>query len=252
MVWQAPPAWPQRRPAPWDHGWLPRAGYVMPAMLRSRNRDGGPPRASTYQYAPRHLLYQRGSDYDMVPDHMWESIIKSRLPAHLWQGWRMIARNLVSPQCERETDEVATWISRHGAEHGFRAPNTRERGRAMGMMAYLEELELEERVLYDAQGNSFDPQAVMLRLQPGVLGWTRGETGARHVYPSASAVHGAFGAVLEYVRGRGLAGVEHPYPHDLREWILNMEDGSPFSQTPAVVRDERVTDQAAEHGRRER
>ena len=102
------------------------------------------------------------------------------------------------------------------------------------------------------KGNSFDPQAVVLRLQPGVLGWTRGEAGTRHVYTSAGTVHGAFGAVLEYVRGRGLTGVEHPFPHDLREWILNMEGGSQFSQTPAAVRDEGATDQAAEHGRRER
>ena len=79
----------------------------------------------------------------------------------------MIARNLVSPQCERDTDDVAAWIAQHGAEQGFRTPNTRERGRAIGMLAYLGELELGEQALYDAQGNSFDPQAVMLRLPTG-------------------------------------------------------------------------------------
>ena len=33
----------------------------------------------------------------------------------------------------------------------------------MGMEAYLTELGLTERVLYDAQGNLFDPQAVVSR-----------------------------------------------------------------------------------------
>ena len=73
----------------------------MPAMLRSINRGGGAIRASTYQYARRFLLYQRGSEFDMVPDHLLEHAIKVRLPMHSRQGWGVIARNLVSPQSEK-------------------------------------------------------------------------------------------------------------------------------------------------------
>ncbi|MFM7982393.1 MAG: hypothetical protein ACKPKO_24040, partial [Candidatus Fonsibacter sp.] len=40
---------------------------------------------------------------------------------------------------------------------GFRTPNVQERGRAVGMSAYLQDLGLEESELYDAQGNPFDP-----------------------------------------------------------------------------------------------
>ena len=38
LPWQPIVTWPPRRSAPWDSGWSPRPGYVMPAMLRSRNR----------------------------------------------------------------------------------------------------------------------------------------------------------------------------------------------------------------------
>jgi len=208
-----------------------------------------PVRASTYQYAPRFLLYQRGSEFDMVPDHILEHAIKVRLPVHLRQGWGLLARNTMSPQSERDTEEVASWISVHGAEQGFRVPNVRERGRAMGMMAYLNELELGEQELYDAQGNSFDPQAVLIRLQSGVLGWARGDVVARHEYPMAAAVRDAYSAVLGYVRGRGLQGAEHPYPHDLREWLLGLEAVAQLSQTPSAEHILSDAQRAAEHGR---
>ena len=76
----------------------------------------------------------------MVPDHILEHAIKVRLPLHMRQGWGLIARNLVSPQSERDTEEVASWISMHGAGQGFRIPNVRERGRAMGYDGLLERI----------------------------------------------------------------------------------------------------------------
>ena len=152
----------------------------------------------------------------MVPDHLLESLIKSRLPAHLWQGWRMIARNMVSPQCERETDEVARWISRHGAEHGFRAPNTRERGRAMGMMAYLGELELEERVLYDAQGNLFDRHVVPLRVSRPVVRWLQGEEVPRHAYPAVADIEAGYQELRVLIEREGLPAQAEGVPRDVQ------------------------------------
>ena len=187
----------------------------------------------------------------MVPDHLLDHAIKMRLPLHLRQGWGLVARNLTSPQSERDTEEVAAWIAAHGAEQGFRTPNVRERGRAMGMMGYLDELELGEQDLYDAQGNSFDPQTVLLRMQKGVMEWARGRELVRHEFPSATAVSEAFTGVRDYIRARGLNGADHPFPHDLREWLLALEEGTQFSQTPGAVHVADAACPAAEYGRGE-
>ena len=58
LPWNEPAGWPAMRQAPWDQGWAPRPRAVMPTMLRSRNRGVGLLRASSYQYAPRYLLYK--------------------------------------------------------------------------------------------------------------------------------------------------------------------------------------------------
>ena len=94
----------------------------MATMLRSRNRGQGPVRASNYQYAPKFLLYRRGTEFEHIPDHMLSSAVGSKLPPELRNGWRLIARNLLSSAHEREADEVATWISRYGETVGFRIP----------------------------------------------------------------------------------------------------------------------------------
>ena len=85
------------------------------------------------------------------------------------------------------------------------------------------------------KGIPFDPQGVLLRIQRGVMGWARGEELERHEYPGAAAVTDAYAVVLEYVRGRGLVGADHPLPHDLREWLLTLEAGSQLLQTPGAV-----------------
>ena len=185
----------------------------------------------------------------MIPDHLLDHAVKMRLPLHVRPGWGLIARNLTSPQSERDTEEVAAWIASHGTEHGFRTPNVRERGRAMGMMGYLEELELSEQDLYDAQGNSFDPQAVLLRMQKSVADWARGEDLVRHEFPSAASVNEAFAVVRDYVRMRVLNGVDYPFPHDLREWLLALERETQLSPTPRMVDGAAEVHPAAEHGR---
>ena len=119
------------------------------------------------------------------------------------------------------------------------------------MMGYLDELELGEQDLYDAQGNSFDPQAVLLRMQRGIVDWARGVDLARHEFPSAVSVSEAFTVVRDYVRTRGLSGVDHPFPHDLREWLLALEGGTQLSPTPRMVHGADATYPAAEHGREE-
>ncbi|MFM7984441.1 MAG: hypothetical protein ACKPKO_34460, partial [Candidatus Fonsibacter sp.] len=83
-------------------------------------------------------------------------------------GWMLIARNMTNGRDERDAEAVAAWIAAHGEAEGFRVPNVRERSRAMGTAAYTDEPGLAEQELYDGQGNSFDPQAVLMRLQAGL------------------------------------------------------------------------------------
>ena len=89
-------------------------------------------------------------------------------------------------------------------------------------------------------------------MQSGVLGWARGEAIARHEYLTAPAVKDAYSVVLGYVRSRGLLGAEHPFPHDLREWLLGLEAGLQLSQTPGAEHVSDGAQQAAEHGRGDR
>ena len=125
----------------------------MATMLRARRREGEPLRASTYQYAPRFLVYQRNSTMDRVPDAQHGSAIRATMPAELRQGWGFLKRKMVNLQNEANVENVTRWIAVHGEMHGYRTPTTKERSRAMGMEAYLAELGLTESVLYDAQGN---------------------------------------------------------------------------------------------------
>ena len=78
----------------------------------------------------------------------------------------------------------------------------------MGMEAYLAELGLTERVLHDAQGNSLDPQAVMLPMGEGIRQWSHGEGPPRHVYEAPSRVRAVFQAIHSYTRERGLPAVK--------------------------------------------
>ncbi|MFM7987626.1 MAG: hypothetical protein ACKPKO_50755, partial [Candidatus Fonsibacter sp.] len=115
----------------------------------------------------------------------------------------LIARGMVGTGNDQEADAAAAWINEHGEQKGFRAPNVGERARAMGMAAYLSQLGLGDNELYDGQGNSFDPQAVLIRIQQGLRSWERGGPIARHEFPEPSFVAQVYEGVLQYVTERG-------------------------------------------------
>ena len=115
----------------------------------------------------------------------------------------------------------------------------------MGMGGYLNDLGLSEQEMYDAQGNSFDPQALLVRMQAGLRQWARGEMRTRHEYPGMDAVANAFGTVQRYVADRGLGGCAHPFPHDLHEQMIRAAAPPDFSATPPIQ-----PPPAAEYGRR--
>ena len=124
------------------------------------------------------------------------------MPVELHQGWGLLTRNMVNPQNEARVDHVTRRIAVHGERHGYRAPNTRESSRAMGMEAYLAELGLAERVLYDAQGNLYDPQAVEIRIAEGIRQWSNGEGPPRHKYEPPSRAQMVFRTIYDYTRAR--------------------------------------------------
>ncbi|MFM7980955.1 MAG: hypothetical protein ACKPKO_16720, partial [Candidatus Fonsibacter sp.] len=64
-----------------------------------------------------------------------------------------------------------------------------------------------EQELYDAQGNSFDSQAVFLRLAEGARMYIEGHLDGRHAFPPLAVARSAFAEVLCYVNQRGLHGV---------------------------------------------
>ena len=99
--------------------------------------------------------------------------------------------------------------------------------------------------MYDAQGNSFVPQALVIRMQDGLRQWARGEMSTRHEYPGMDTVASAFGAVQRYVAERGLGGCAHPFPHDLYERLIRAAGTPAFSATPQTH-----SLPAAEDGRR--
>eukprot|EP00969_Alexandrium_andersonii_P192581 8507615-Alexandrium_andersonii.AAC.1 len=54
-------------------------------------------------------------------------------------------------------------MEEHGLQWGLRRPTAEERARATGVGPYLVTLNLTDRPMYDAQGNSFHPMVVAIR-----------------------------------------------------------------------------------------
>ena len=106
----------------------------------------------------------------------------------------------------------------------------------MGMEAYLAELGLAERVPYDAQGNSYDPLAVEIRIAEGIRQWSNGGSLRRHEYIPPSQVQNVFQTVHDYVSARGLQAVDSPFPWDLTREMLAGRDGTDpvLSDTPGT------------------
>ena len=72
---------PPRRPPPWEQGWRRRHHEdCMPPMTQARSDPDEPIRATTYQYAPRHLLYADEEPWCFLADHALSSAVRNRIP----------------------------------------------------------------------------------------------------------------------------------------------------------------------------
>ena len=106
-------------------------------------------------------------------DEGWERRSSSGLgtmPAHVREGFRGImasrgptGNGARDPERERKADAAAQWIHENGTPLGFRAPNASERARAFGMGQYIGSMGLSEKELFDATGNMFDKDALLVR-----------------------------------------------------------------------------------------
>ena len=108
--------------------------------------------------------------------------ITQAMPVHVREGFRggiMASRKMPGdaardPGRERKADAAAQWMHDNGTPLGFRAPRAAERARAFGMGRYLADLGLSEKELFDATGNMFDKDALLVRIGCPVKKWVNG------------------------------------------------------------------------------
>ena len=195
--------WP-RRPQPWDDGWTNRFGEPLAPMMTA-GVDEGPLRASTFQYAPRHLLFRRDL-WDDVPLADLATRVGDRLPADTRPGWDLLCGTRLPRSQEADAAPTARWLAAFGDTIGVRIPSVRERSRALGLedhYALLGQRGLSERDLFTAQGNSFDSWAVQRRVAGAVVAWLQGCPLPECRIPAPSAVEAMYQRLCRDVRGPG-------------------------------------------------
>lgn len=158
--------------------------------------------------------------WDLVPDAMLGRHIRRMLPPGARGGWDTILRGQLAGAGEAEAECVARWLAQHGASHGIRTPNVRERGRALGLGGYLDELGIPEQEAYDAQGNAFDRAALAARIGPPVRAWLAGEALPRHVFPGLHELERDYQNLRSEVAGEGLDTAESAIPADVRSMLM--------------------------------
>ena len=207
------------RGTPWEDGWQPHhQTSTMPTMMRSRNRDQPDdpfPLASTYQYAPRYLLYQGDLAHRPLPELI--QYICGVLPTYLRQDWIQLAQAGSARRINEDgATRVARWIAVNGRSHGFRTPSVAERARAYGMHDYMAALQLNPRIIFDAQGNMFDPDCWLSRVAHALAGWLDGTTdpGMCTVAPLAQVWHD-YRTLVDWIRSQGATPCCSFLPDDL-------------------------------------
>ena len=209
-----------------------------------------PPRASTYQFRPRHMLYRTDGRWTSYTPAQAGEAIRGMLPAHLQHGWRHICSGLTQGPHESEAARTAAWIQQNGERLGFRPPNTEERARGLGWPEYQLAMGLTEHELYNAQGNAFDATALYIRLRPGIAQW---QTGG--LPPAASldpcSLQQAYSNMRPYWDQHGVTPRHSPFPDDLAD-ALRYPDGLCHLRFPEVPRTQMTpsTITTAQGGRR--
>ena len=126
--------------------------------------------------------------------------------------------------------ELVRWLHTCGRQAGVRTPNVDERSRDIGRPEYLDSLQLGEQQLYDAQGNHFNPEAVVLAIGPLVWTWVdQGQLGMPQ-YLSLEEVLEAYNSIYQHVRNQHLYAVHQPIPTGvmaLLQQVISRPTGGP-------------------------
>ena len=123
----------------------------------------------------------------------------------------------------------ARWVDDVGPRVGVRVATVAERVRSTGREGYLLALGLSPRQLFNVVGNHFDPDAVIMRMMGALREWADGAR-YRCEVPSPAALLESYEGIRRWVVqqqaqtggwvGAGQTPVAHPFPEDLREWLL--------------------------------
>ena len=183
-------------------------------MTRARDDEL---RASTFQYQPPCLLYRTDSHWHLGDLLTVQRRIRDILPPELRQGWKHICEATCRDEDEGPAILTAQWINRHGEQHGFRTPRIGERARTIGSTHYQRQLNLTPRQLFDAQGNHFDPAAIMVRLFGTIRAWVSGQRPPAHSYPSPAEIHESYKRLKARLRSHDerIPTEDNPFPGDI-------------------------------------
>ena len=196
-------------------------------MMRGRGPYPGI-RPSAYQFHPDFLLYS-GNLLNIVHYRIIPAITRP-MPPHVREGFRSIMASMGpagsgarDPDRERKADTTAQWMHENGAPLGFRAPKASERARAFGMGQYLADLGLSQKGLFDAIGNMFVKDALLVRMGCPIKRWVSGgpvPTGNNHTPTQV-------GIEYEALRDSSTAGGAKPrfapVPADMPGFLVEME-----------------------------
>ena len=143
-------------------------------------------------------------------------------------GFRAIC-NQTHWQNEHLAMIYARWVCTHGHVHGFRPPNVQERVRSTGQAAYLRDLGLSNRDLFDLTGNHFDCSAVQTIIAPLLRDWVYLREVPYWTYPSPAsqaALLQDLGATVHHW-DRSIPLQPAPWPADLGFFAYQHTPASP-------------------------
>ena len=162
----------------------------------------------------------------------------------------MLARGPATRQSEHLTLPATRFLAGHGSIIGVRAPNTRERSRAMGLFEYISSLGLHDEQCYDAQGHHFDHAAIGRRIAGPFAAWLRGGALQRHSYPSPEEVVRGYWPLHDLVAAGGCRPMPHPFLPEVRNLFSDLGQNLARASTDDAA--PRPPLLPAEHGRRDR
>ena len=206
----------------------------MPPMTQARSEPDEPIRATTYQYAPRHLLYADEEPWCFLADHALSNAVRNRIPPEMRQAWTHLCMNTARGANEESVIPLTRWLAAHGRELGARTPSTLERARAMGMVAYSETLGLSEYELFNAQGNAFDVEVLHVRIGAALREWVRDPANVtRHPWREPRELLASYRDVRRAALSLGVPSEEllvTPFPSDVWAALIHRQLPCPPGQ----------------------